>query len=373
MSLPNRAFSCLPRTPTRGHRVEAAHAAAVAIGFVVAAALAAVAFMATPALAQWVAEPQVAAQPSTEDRYPKHGVPFADGVTGYPDLTYATLSGYRPLTLDLYLPPASMPAPAAGFPLVAYVHGGDYTSGHARQSGAFVDFPGVLASLAARGYVVASVNYRLSGEAPSPAAAMDVKTAIRWLRTKAGEYRVDPVRAAVWGASAGGQLATLVAATCGVRAFDPDALPPELANQSDCVQAAVAWYGVFDFSALREHAGVGENDPTPGVRAATAHLGCDPAHCPPGLVRGASSTTYVDRNDPPMLLVHGTADAIVPYRQSEQMAVTLGSAGVPYRLLLLPDVGHGFVGTSPEATRGASLQALQATFDFLDRTIGAIR
>jgi acetyl esterase/lipase len=247
----------------------------------------------------------------------------------------------------------------------------------------------VLASLAARGYVVASVSYRLSGEARSPAAAIDVKTALRWLRARAADYRIDPAHAATWGGSAGGQLAALVAVTCGVAAYDPNlpaspgaadgegrriagSLPAEVARQSDCVQGAVAWYGVFDFTTLREQAGAREGETTPGTQAAGPYLGCEPSwRCPPGLREGASPVGYVDASDPPLLLIHGTADTVVPHQQSDQMAAALEKAGVPVKLVLLPGVGHSFVGANAEQTRQASLEALRATFDFLDETLRA--
>jgi acetyl esterase/lipase len=332
--------------------------------------------------------PEIALQPVTEDRYPTRSVAFAGGVTGIPDLTYGTPPGYRPLTLDLYLPPESLRAPmSAGFPLIVHIHGGAWMAGHARHSGAFADFPGVLAALAARGYVVASVNYRLSREAPSPAAGIDVKTAIRWLRARARDYRINPARVAAWGGSAGGQLAGLVAVTCGVDAFDPNvsappgsldgearalsgSLPSEVASQSDCVQAAVAWYGVFDFSTLPEQAGK-QGEAT--TKAADLYLGCQPSRCQPGLREGASSTAYVDASAPPMLLIHGTADEVVPYQQSVQMVGRLREVGASADLILLSDVGHSFVGKTYEDTREASLRALYSTFEFFDRTVGALR
>src|SRR6185312_15847831 len=83
------------------------------------------------------------------------------------------------------------------------------------------DWPGVLASVAGRGYVVASVEYRLSGEARFPAAIQDVKAAIRWLRTHASQYGIEPRRAVIWGGSAGGQLAALAGTTCGIAALEP--------------------------------------------------------------------------------------------------------------------------------------------------------
>src|SRR4051812_44605549 len=91
-------------------------------------------------------------------------VDFPDGVTGYPDITYQTLPGYRPLKLDLFLPPKTF-APAGPRPLIVYVQGGGWLAGGPRRSAAYTDWPKVLASLAARGYVVASVSYRFSSEA----------------------------------------------------------------------------------------------------------------------------------------------------------------------------------------------------------------
>jgi acetyl esterase/lipase len=125
-----------------------------------AAALAVVAGLygaSCPALAQPSSdEPEIAAEPVTDDNYPERRVVFSGDVIGLPDLTYPTRSGFRPLKLDLYLPSDSMPKPEAGFPLVVHIHGGGWMAGHPRHSGAFADFPAVLASLAARGYVVAS-------------------------------------------------------------------------------------------------------------------------------------------------------------------------------------------------------------------------
>ena len=128
-----------------------------------------------------------AAHPVLEDRYPERRTAFAGGVVGFADLTYSALPGFRPLRLDLYQPPG---APGS-HPLVVFLHGGGWMSGHTRHSGAFEDWPGVLASLAAKGYVVASVEYRLSGEAPFPAAIQDIKAAIRWLRARAPQYGID--------------------------------------------------------------------------------------------------------------------------------------------------------------------------------------
>src|SRR5262245_49182688 len=106
-----------------------------------------------------VSQAAVGTKPVLEDRYPERRTLFPGGVIGLADLTYASYTGYRPLTLDLYRPAST----ATPHPLVIYVHGGGWQSGHTRHSGAFEDWPGTLASIAARGYVVTSLEYRLSG------------------------------------------------------------------------------------------------------------------------------------------------------------------------------------------------------------------
>lgn len=320
--------------------------------------------------------PAIAAAAVLEDRYPQQRVEFPGGVTGLPNLVYSTISGFQPLRLDLYLPP---PAAGDARPVVTYVHGGGWSGGHSRQNGAFEDFPGVLASIAARGYVVASVNYRLSGEAKFPAAAQDVKAAIRWLRANAGKYRIDKTRLAVWGSSAGGHLAALAATSCGVAELEPpvpqggrgQAPAPAGLPESDCVQAAVAWYGVFDFAPLVQQmaAAQGARAGAPRGGGPGGFLGCQ-GDCPPEVVRLVSPVSFVDPKDPPMLLIHGAEDRTVAVKQSQDMYDLLKKKGVKAELIVIPGVGHSFVGQNIEATRDATLKALDATLAFFDAVIG---
>src|SRR3984957_4918534 len=137
------------------------------------------------------------------------------------DVTFAEPLGFRPLTLDLYLPPEGGPKK----PVVVFIHGGAWRSRTARDGGVFRDFPAVLASVAARNYVVASVNYRLSGEARFPAAVQDVALAIRWLRTHSVRYGIDTNKFVAWGSSAGGQIAALLGTACREPALQPPAPP----------------------------------------------------------------------------------------------------------------------------------------------------
>ena len=294
---------------------------------------------------------EVSAQVVSTDQFLKHDAIYPGGVSAHPDITYSTIPGYRSMTLDLYAPAKGK----AARPLVIYIHGGGWTGGNARNAGAFTDFPAVLASLAARGYVVASLNYRLSGEAKFPAAADDVDAAIRWLKGHAAGYGIDKTRVAVWGGSAGGQLAGLAATDCTAASGGKD---------SDCVQAAVIWYGVFDFAALPQRpAPAGQPD------APNAYLGCRIADCP-AVVKAASPIDHVDAKTPPTLLIYGSEDKTVPPAQSRAMAAKLKAAGVRSESIEIPGVDHSFIGHTPEATREASLRALQATFDWFDATVG---
>jgi acetyl esterase/lipase len=328
------------------------------------------------------AEPRVGSSPVLEDRYPARRVDFPDDVVGLPDLTYSSLTGYRPLVLDLYKPAKS----GQSLPLVIYLHGGGWQSGHTRHSGAFEDWPGVLASIAARGYVVASVEYRLSGEAPFPAAIQDVKAAIRWLRAHASQFSIDKTRAVVWGGSAGGQLAALAGASCGAAALEP---PSAAANQrpepgamsskpaattqpttnveSDCVQGVITWYGVFDFSDLLHQSAEGDRSRDAEYR----YLGCAPGKCSAAAVAAAGAITYVDAKDPPVLMIHGVNDHTVPIAQSRSYLAALHAKGVKGELVEIPGVDHSFIGATPAATREASLRALNRSIEFMDSTLKA--
>lgn len=299
--------------------------------------------------------PPTAPEPALGDPMPERRVAFPGGVTASTDIVFSTIPGYRPITLDLYrATSASSPQP-----LVIYIHGGGWMNGHTRQSGAFSDFPAVLADLAARGYVVASLEYRLSREAPFPAAIDDVRTAIRFLKANAAPYGIDAGRVGVWGGSAGGQLAALAALDCGAA---PAGADKANATQSDCVQAGVGWYGVYDFATMPK-----SNIP----QAENAYLDCEKVSCPADRIAAASPAAHVDRKDPPMLLIHGTEDRVVPVSQSQELAAKLKAAYVPVTLDIIAGVGHSWIGANEGATRAASLRALDLTFRFFDARLKA--
>lgn len=297
----------------------------------------------------------VAEKAGLPDPYAGRTVSFADGVTGRVDLPYSTIPGYRPMVLDLFLPPKAGTT-SAPRPLIVYVHGGGWVGGHVRQAGALSDFPGVLAALAKEGFVVASVEYRFAGEAHLPAQLQDVRAALRFLKDHANEYGIDPTRVAIWGGSAGGHLAALAALSCGVATLDAAPAAPG----SECVQAAVTWYGVFDFAPL---VAGGQGPPM-------QLLGCDKgAACAADRVRAASPISYIDSSDPPFLLIHGADDRVVAVTQSDEAAKAMKAAGMEAREIVIPGVDHSFIGKTPDETRAATLRAVNATFDFFHQTL----
>src|SRR5579862_3923557 len=232
------------------------------------------------------------------DVYPEHNVTFPGGVTGVPDLTFYTPQTHRAVRMDLYLPPASFSGPR---PFVVYTHGGGWSGGSMRTTGAFSNWPGVLAALSAKGYVVASLDYRLLGDSIAPAAIQDTKAAIRFLRANAAKYNVDKNRALTWGPSAGGQLSALAGTSCGAAALSPPAraarggaapaggrpatvetavtAPAGMDAESDCVQAAVGWYGIYDFTTMKGGGG--------------AYMGCtETAPCSADQLKAESPIAY---------------------------------------------------------------------------------
>jgi acetyl esterase/lipase len=295
------------------------------------------------------------------DSYPSLKVEFPQGVTGYPYVVYSRREGFRPLMLDLYLPRGDA-GKAHPHPALVYIHGGSWLTGSPRT------FPHVLAAIAARGFVVAAIQYRFDGEATFPAQIADVKEAVRYLRVNAEKYSIDSDHIGVWGESAGGQLAALESVSCGVSALEPKPKPvteqgdeqADLSDVSDCVQASVSWYGIYNFVTIPI---------PPGKSGPQPYLGCPAFTCDQAALESASPAYYVDSHDPPMLLIHGIDDPVVTVSQAREFNQQLHQAGVSVELLLIPGVKHGFVGATSDITRAARNQALNATLSFFERTL----
>jgi acetyl esterase/lipase len=241
-----------------------------------------------------------------------------NGVRVHPGIEYRDVPGFRPVELDLYVP-GTDPAGTA-VPVVVHVHGGGWRRGSRRHPlPALGD--GFYPALAATGMAVAAIDYRLSGEARYPAAVEDVHAAVAWARAALPGYGVTAGPVALWGDSAGGHLALLAALT-GAPA-----------------DGVVAWFPVTDLLGLR-----GPDDDDPGSREAL-FLGAPPSQVP-DLARAASPVTHVHAGAPPVLLLHGDSDAMVPPRQSTRFAQALNGAGGSASVELVPGASHFWDGAA---------------------------
>ncbi|MFC5063333.1 alpha/beta hydrolase fold domain-containing protein [Actinomycetospora atypica] len=248
-------------------------------------------------------------------------------MTDIPDLTYREVGG-RALQADLYLPRTEQPPPG-----VVYVHGGGFQVGSRTD-----DAELRLTALAAHGLAVLSVDYRLAPADPFPAAVHDVRAAVRWFRTHAADLGVDGARLALWGASAGATLASLVALTEAAGGLGDGAVEPwELA----AVQAVVAWFGMSDLMATASRSWL-ETAILPFDFEA-AFLGVGSVGEVAGVAdraRDASPLSWVSPGAPPFLIAHGDRDRITPASQSQLLHDALVRVGVPSSLLLLGGAGH---------------------------------
>ncbi len=285
-------------------------------------------------------------------------------VVAYTDVTYWVVPGFRPLKMTFFMPSRGM----GPFPLVVFVHGGGWRVDPEGTEGA--SGVAALLQLAQRGYVVAVPAYRTSGEAKFPAQLMDVKAAIRYAKSTAATYHADAARVSVWGASAGGNLAALVATTCGVAQLEPPAMVragsggtpiPSIDPAVDsCVRTAVDWFGPIDFSTLDAQAaadarGAAGHAPA-GVHGAAGspesdYIGCPVATCAVDSVQAPNPIRYVGPRAAPTLIMHGLADRRVPWQQSQQFYDALRASGVDARLVLVADADHEFGGISDERRR----------------------
>ena len=291
-------------------------------------------------------------------------VSFPSGVTAQRELVYAMIEGFRPLTLDLYQAPPQPRQPPR--PAILYVHGGGWVSGDARHLKGVDDLPGTLAALAAKGYVVAAVNYRLAGEAHYPAAIQDVKSALRWLRGRATDFNIDTTRMMVWGVEAGGQIAAMVGTSCGVTTLEPAAdANSKTSLASDCVQGVIDWAGPTDFASW-------DADANRGAEAAAAthlgaYLGCEPADCAPGVVHGASPLSYIGPQTPPFFLQQGADDKLVAPAQSHKLYDALKAQRIPADIRIYAEVGQDFAKDGkPDPT--TNTQAIADMEEFIAQT-----
>lgn len=232
------------------------------------------------------------------------------------------------LLLNLYRPPAT----ETPVPVIVWLHGGGWFTGDRTLT------PDLAQHVSATGMAVASIEYRLSGQALFPAQLHDVRAAIRFLRASAGQFGLDPRAVGVWGASAGGHLAALAGLTGHLTA-----LPGEERNDGDVsVQAVAESYAPVDLAAVVAEAQASlpgaDGANTPEARL----LGGHPAQRP-HLAQQANPLYWVSPSAPPFQISHGTGDVLVSHRHSERLHQALTAAGTSSELYLLEGYRHGYL------------------------------
>jgi acetyl esterase/lipase len=241
-----------------------------------------------------------------------------EGAKVYRDLQYVK-GGHERQRLDLYVPEKAK----SPLPVIVWVHCGAWLAGSKDGGGPALPFAG-------NGYAVASINYRLSQHAKFPAQIEDCKAAIRWLRANAKTYNLDPDHFGVWGASAGGHLVALLGTSGDAKELEGDDGPTD---QSSRVQAVVDWFGPTDFTKM---GGSHDQPESPEARL----LG-GPVQENKDKAARANPITYITKDDPPFLIMHGDKDTTVPFSQSELLLEALKRAGVDATFKPVTGAGHG--------------------------------
>ncbi len=250
----------------------------------------------------------------------------ADDVRVLKDVVFGK-GGDRDLKMHIVLPKVQPESPA---PVFVWVHGGGWMGG-TKEGGVRQVLPFVR-----QGFVGATIEYRLTGEAPFPAQIEDCKCAIRYLRAHAKKYNIDPKRIAVGGSSAGGHLVALLGTSGGVKELEGNG---GWADQSSSVQAVIDLYGPTDFKLFVTTKGYERHnqDGSPESRL----LGGGEVASQTEKISRVNPITYIDESDPPFLIVHGTSDGTVPANQSEALHAALKKAKVSTKLHLIDGAGHG--------------------------------
>jgi acetyl esterase/lipase len=237
------------------------------------------------------------------------------------NVTYYEVDGYE-LKLDVIVPRINLgESPWWKYdgrkkPALLYIHGGGWVEGEKETR-----LLGLL-PFVSREWVVITINYRLAKEAKAPAAVADCREALYWVYENEEKYQIDTTRIVVAGESAGGHLALMTGllnkgdSLCGEK---------YIVDQDKKVAAIINWYGVSDFQrrGREEHPWFDQDDDIEEV------------------FRSLSPITYINKNNPPVMSIHGSADPVVLAVQSEILHEKLDESGVRNKLMIITGKKHG--------------------------------
>ncbi len=269
------------------------------------------------------------------------------------DISYATLS--KAQKLDIYLPESG----DGPFPVILAIHGGGFMMGDKADRQLNPMLNGLK-----RGYAVVSINYRMSGEALFPKNINDVKAAIRWVRGNAKQYHLNSDKIAVWGGSAGGNLSALAGTSADIKELEDLSMGNK--EQSCRVNAVVDWFGPTNFLLMDEELkATGNGMPNHGKANSPESkvLGQKISEIP-SIVALANPETYITKDDPPFLIMHGTKDPLVPTQQSILLAEKLKAVLDNDKVII-----HLLEGARHGGKEFEQATILQMVFDFLDRNL----
>jgi acetyl esterase/lipase len=266
-----------------------------------------------------------------------------------PDVVYGVAGGIE-LKMDIYYPKEFV----AKVPVVIYVHGGAFQSGDKRDG----IVAGWMPEIVSRGYMVASLNYRLVPQGGTfPYQVQDVKTAVRWLRGNAAKYRIDTTKIGIIGGSSGGYLVNMMGLCDANAGFDSSG---GYLDQSSRVQAVVDLYGISDIEIQYNTGRIeGPGGPVSKFINNTNNF--------TQVASIASPINYVTTDDPPFLIMHGDKDTDVIPKQSEMLYDKLREANVPATLVWVKNGGHGFVQVGQDPISPSFTEILKTTADFFDK------
>ncbi|MFC1490394.1 prolyl oligopeptidase family serine peptidase [Candidatus Latescibacterota bacterium] len=285
------------------------------------------------------AQPMTGMMPQTEGMKVEQNIPYVE-------------NGHENQVLDIYLPEQHSDKP---LPLMIWIHGGAWMGGS--QSMVPVLY------LVEKGFAVASIQHRFSSHAIWPAQAHDCKAAIRFLRANAEKYNFDPDRFGIGGDSSGGHLAALVGTSNDVKELEGNL---GNADFSSNVQTVVDWFGPTDLLIMGDQAGPNSMIQHESASSPESMLVGGPIQENKELAKTANPITFIDKNDPPFLIMHGDNDQLVPLAQSVVLAKALIDAGVETTMQTVPGAGH----EGPEFRNAESQRLIE---DFLLRTLNVDR
>jgi len=242
----------------------------------------------------------------------------------------ASSNGHK---LDLYVPAGSGP-----FPVVIWTGGSAWMADTGKSSA-----PPFAAQLTTAGYAVAGVSIRSSAQVRFPGQLHDIKAAVRWLRANASRYNLDGNRIGISGDSSGGWTTAMAALTGDVAGMEGTV---GTTGVSSAVQAAVAFYPPTDFASMDDWAlgncSVTGKCMTHNVETSPESrlVGCNIQTCPQQ-VQAANPASYISPGDPPIMILHGDSDPLVPHNQGERLYMALNKACRDAIFISLPTAGHG--------------------------------